>query len=304
MELFLGVLFVAFIGYNIYTVIYFRSEKFLTLRNEIRNYAAECNELNEHLDELKYLQSKASSLDYGEGSLSDQSRWNYKRSNWDKSVKTKNVYNCSSTVCKNASEQPFKYLCKYFNIKTNEATLENYESMLNDFAAAEQGKGLLIKKKNNIIAGISRRIPALILALSRRRLERNLGFEPVDLGDLYVPVYTFQYVSAGGNSSMKVDIRFDVDNLERFVGYLAELVKFRKSVAGQRALMTQALRRFIKERDGYSCQICGLSAHDEKNLLLEIDHIHPLSKGGVTTEENLQTLCWRCNRSKGSKVLV
>ena len=27
----------------------------------------------------------------------------------------------------------------------------------------------------------------------------------------------------------------------------------------------------------------------------------PVSKGGLTTEDNLQTLCWRCNRSKGAK---
>jgi 5-methylcytosine-specific restriction endonuclease McrA len=101
---------------------------------------------------------------------------------------------------------------------------------------------------------------------------------------------------------MKTSVRLDVDNLERFVGYLSELVKFRKSVAGQRALMTQALRKFIKERDDYTCQECGISSYSERNLLLEIDHIIPLAKGGITSEDNLQTLCWKCNRSKGAKV--
>lgn len=38
--------------------------------------------------------------------------------------------------------------------------------------------------------------------------------------------------------------------------------------------------------------------------MLEIDHIIPVSKGGVTSADNLQTLCWKCNRSKGSKVLA
>jgi hypothetical protein len=142
----------------------------------------------------------------------------------------------------------------------------------------------------------------MIKAFSTQRLERNLGFEPIDLGDVYVPSYVFQYVSSGGNSSMKTSVRLDVDNLERFVGYLSELVKFKKSVAGQRALMTQALRKFIKERDDYTCQECGISSYSERNLLLEIDHIIPLSKGGITSEDNLQTLCWKCNRSKGAKV--
>ncbi len=48
---------------------------------------------------------------------------------------------------------------------------------------------------------------------------------------------------------------------------------------------------------------CGVSTiNQEKNLLLEIDHIIPLSKGGITTEKNLQTLCWKCNRAKGAKI--
>ena len=57
----------------------------------------------------------------------------------------------------------------------------------------------------------------------------------------------------------------------------------------------------IKNRDNFTCCSCGNSIYDEPNLLLEIDHIIPVSKGGYTTEENLQTLCWKCNRSKGNK---
>ena len=40
----------------------------------------------------------------------------------------------------------------------------------------------------------------------------------------------------------------------------------------------------------------------EPNLLLEVDHIVPVSKGGLSEPENLQTLCWRCNRTKGAKM--
>lgn len=49
---------------------------------------------------------------------------------------------------------------------------------------------------------------------------------------------------------------------------------------------------------------CGNSTHVEPNLLLEIDHIIPVSKGGLTSEENLQTLCWKCNRAKSDKIVV
>lgn len=145
-------------------------------------------------------------------------------------------------------------------------------------------------------------IPRIIFLLSRERVNRELGFDDIDLSDLYFPVYTFQYVSAGGNSSSKCDIKLDIENLDRLIIYLSDLVEFRKSIAGQRALMTSSLRERIKSRDNYACKICGLSVIDERNLLLEIDHIIPLSKGGTTTERNLQTLCWKCNRSKGAKI--
>jgi hypothetical protein len=101
---------------------------------------------------------------------------------------------------------------------------------------------------------------------------------------------------------MKVDIKLDIGNLDRLASYLNDLIKFRKSIAGQRALMTSDLREKMKIRDNYTCQICGLSTSQEPNLLLEIDHKIPLSKGGITTESNLQTLCWRCNRKKGANI--
>ncbi|WP_334290864.1 HNH endonuclease [Oribacterium sp. P6A1] len=70
----------------------------------------------------------------------------------------------------------------------------------------------------------------------------------------------------------------------------------------QRALMTNKLRQFIKKRDNYNCRFCGNSTHKEPNLLLEIDHIIPVAKGGLTEENNLQTLCWKCNRNKSDKI--
>ena len=72
----------------------------------------------------------------------------------------------------------------------------------------------------------------------------------------------------------------------------------------QRALMTVKLRTHIKERDNYTCCQCGNSVHAEPNLLLEVDHIIPVAKGGLTQEDNLQTLCWKCNRSKGAKLIT
>ena len=61
------------------------------------------------------------------------------------------------------------------------------------------------------------------------------------------------------------------------------------------------LRQYILYRDNYTCQCCGNSKQKEPNLLLEVDHIKPVSKWGQSVPQNLQTLCWKCNRSKSNK---
>ena len=64
----------------------------------------------------------------------------------------------------------------------------------------------------------------------------------------------------------------------------------------------------VFERDNYTCQICGISRDYLDSfcyglgdyLLLEADHIQSVSQGGTGRDvDNLQCLCWRCNRKKG-----
>lgn len=61
-----------------------------------------------------------------------------------------------------------------------------------------------------------------------------------------------------------------------------------------------ALRFFVLKRDRFCCVACGRSPATVAGLVLEIDHVFPWSKGGETIEENLQTLCFDCNRGKGA----
>ena len=287
---------------DIISCIYYMTEKFTNLKNSIKENTLKCNELNEHIEELKNAYVDIKMIDYGNANFVDNSVYNFKRPELKKYREQKNVYSCSSTVCKNAKDQPFKYICKYFNIKSDEETLDNFEKILNDFAAAEQGKNLLKKERDEIITSISEKIPFYIKIFDKKHLIRKLGFTDIDFSQLYFPKYIFRYVSAGGNSSTSCQVVFDIGNLERFVSYLSQIVKFKRSVAGQRSLMTISLREEIKRRDNYTCQQCGISTNEEPNLLLEIDHRIPLSKGGMSEKENLQTLCWKCNRSKGSKL--
>ena len=101
---------------------------------------------------------------------------------------------------------------------------------------------------------------------------------------------------------MECVVDFDVPTLEKFTRYIVSAIEKKKSIIYQRQLMTTSLREQIKQRDGYKCVCCGTSLKEEPHLLLEIDHIIPVSKGGKTVPENLQTLCWRCNRSKSNKI--
>jgi hypothetical protein len=298
----LAVLLSVPIAYQAYLFFYFRSRKFLELKEVLDEHVADCNALNEHIAELKTAYRDVGSQNYGSSQISDSSLFNFKREEWSKTVHSRWTFNCSATMVKSAHNQPFKYLCKYFNIPADESNLEKIEHALNNFAAAKQGRELLLKERENLLDAVRESVPYIVRLLSKSRLSKKLGFKEVDLTDLHYPVYTFQYVSSGGKSSFSSSIKLDIENLELFAKHLAELVKFRKSIAGQRALMTSSLREKIKSRDGYACKACGVSIQDEPNLLLEIDHKVPLSRGGITTESNLQTLCWRCNRRKGTKV--
>lgn len=241
-------LILLFIIWKVYELIYYKSKKFLTIKERICSYVQNCNELNIHIEELKNTYLGTNQLDYGHSEYFDNSKYNYKRPELKKQKYGANIYNCSRTVCDNARQQPFKYICKYFNIKTDEPTLAMFENVLNNFEAAEQGKIILKKEKEEIINNINNEIPFLINKFSKKTLEKKLGFTEIDFKTVYFPKYIFKYVSAGGNASMQCDVTMDIDNLNRFVKYLSDNIKFKKSVAGQRALMTSQLRKkFYKE---------------------------------------------------------
>jgi hypothetical protein len=60
------------------------------------------------------------------------------------------------------------------------------------------------------------------------------------------------------------------------------------------------IRIKVLERDKFRCVFCGKSPATDIGVKLHIDHIVPFSKGGKTTLDNLQTLCYECNLGKGS----
>lgn len=90
---------------------------------------------------------------------------------------------------------------------------------------------------------------------------------------------------------------------------LARQERLQKDIAKRRRIRV-ADKNEVFERDNYTCQICGISRDYLDSfceglgdyLLLEADHIQSVEQGGTGSDiDNLQCLCWRCNRKKGGR---
>jgi len=74
------------------------------------------------------------------------------------------------------------------------------------------------------------------------------------------------------------------------------LLEYRRIPHQTRALS----RKNILLRDRNTCQYCGVTLHSSD---LTLDHVHPRSRGGLSTWENLVAACHNCNRRKGNQLL-
>lgn len=59
-------------------------------------------------------------------------------------------------------------------------------------------------------------------------------------------------------------------------------------------------RKNIYIRDQFTCQYCNVQF---SYSALTLDHVHPQSKGGKNSYENLVSACSPCNKRKGDKLL-
>ena len=281
---------------------FFGSDSFKQLRAELRAVVREHNDVVAYVGEIR----SRGSFELGSSSTgqhahlatsSNTSEWNYKRDRNAK-VYAPHVHNSSLQVVRNAQGEPIKYLMKYFAIKADQSTLADVQRVADDIARLESAVANVKAREVTIQNRVNP--PDFILKYYSAEFWSQVG---VKLSPIEVPypLYTFQYVSAGGNSSQTTDIVMNTPTLEAVSAALVERIRWASSAAGQRSLMTSKLREQIKRRDNFSCLRCHISVKAEPHLLLEIDHIHPVSRGGLSVPENLQTLCWKCNRTKGAR---
>jgi 5-methylcytosine-specific restriction endonuclease McrA len=65
--------------------------------------------------------------------------------------------------------------------------------------------------------------------------------------------------------------------------------------------VSKELRAFVLERNGYTCQMCGVAAGDhdpfggKRTVRLTIGHMIDKSKGGEDKASNLHAVCTNCN---------
>jgi hypothetical protein len=285
---------------------YFASPEFLAHLQEISEVIQEHNDVANYVNEIRNsgrfsIGRSSTAANSNLASYENQSRYGYKRDRNTPDFSSKHIHHASLQVVRNASMEPIKYLIKYFDIAPTEEKLAEVEELGESISRLENAISNLQLREEKISASIAP--PAFILRHYLKEFQAKVGLKIPALTVPY-PVYKFQYVSAGGNSAQTSEVKLTGSTIDILIEELSEKIKFRKSAAGQRALMTAKLREYIKHRDSYACQICSVNIEAEPTLLLEVDHIKPLSKGGLSTADNLQTLCWKCNRSKASKYPV
>jgi hypothetical protein len=65
--------------------------------------------------------------------------------------------------------------------------------------------------------------------------------------------------------------------------------------------VSKETRAYVLERNGYTCQMCGMAAGDldpfnsERTVRLTMGHIIDKSKGGDDSPQNLRAVCTNCN---------
>jgi 5-methylcytosine-specific restriction endonuclease McrA len=72
----------------------------------------------------------------------------------------------------------------------------------------------------------------------------------------------------------------------------------RRAILANAGTHTLAEWQAIKAKYDHRCLLCGLY---EPFIKLTVDHIVPLSKGGMNTADNLQPLCMGCNQHKKTR---
>ncbi|MBR0541505.1 MAG: HNH endonuclease [Clostridia bacterium] len=281
---------------------YYNSEEFKMIKETCKSLIQAQEEFN------KYISEKANAITqlFGKRIVRNETQIvdknNYIRP-YKKSI-TPFTAEVSSSVFASAENNPIDYIIKYFypNRSQYPDQINKLRVLIEELETLNEAK-IIIENYKKDYKKYLLNVPEYILKIDEDGFYSRLGLTIIDESVLNVE-YRFTYTSEGGKAQRTFPVPMSEENIIELINRLESKLSIDALAKEQRALMTTKLRNYIKERDNYTCCECGNSIYKEPNLLLEVDHINPISNGGLTKEDNLQTLCWKCNRKKGSKIIT
>ena len=281
---------------------YYESPSFLKIKETCEVLMSTQREFNEYITEKVQSISQFFGTRVVRNETINNDEYNYIRP-YKKTI-TPFTAEVSATVFASAENNPLEYVVKNFypDKKSYPEQIQKLYRLVEELETLRDAKQIIENYKVEYQQYLGN-VPDFIMENDETGFYSRLGFANVDESVLTVE-YKFSYTSGGGMAQRSFTVPMTEETIVELIKVLESKLTASAFAKEQRNLMTKKLREFIKNRDNFTCCNCGNSTHIEPNLLLEIDHIIPVVKGGCTVEDNLQTLCWKCNRSKSDKIIV
>ena len=113
-----------------------------------------------------------------------------------------------------------------------------------------------------------------------------------------------RYTSPKGQNSYSRGLECDFEQLRSGLTEIRQIQQARSSARflsqQERNRMSESVRYQVLSRDNSRCTRCGATPQTH-GVSLHVDHVVPVSKGGKTEIDNLQTLCAPCNLGKSNR---
>lgn len=281
---------------------YYESPSFLKIKETCEVLMSTQREFNEYIAEKAQSISQLFGTRVVRSETINDDEYNYIRP-YKKTI-TPFTAEVSAAVFASAENNPLEYVVKNFypNKKSYPEQIQKLHLLVEELETLRDAKQIIENYKVEYQQYLGD-VPDFIMENDEAGFYSRLGFANVDESVLTVE-YKFSYTSGAGLAQRSFTVPMTEETIVELIKVLESKLTASAFAKEQRTLMTKKLREFIKNRDNFTCCNCGNSTHVEPNLLLEIDHIIPVAKGGCTVEDNLQTLCWKCNRSKSDKIMA
>ncbi len=281
---------------------YYDSPAFLKIKETCDALMSSQREFNEYITEKARSISHLFGTSVVREETLNEDEYNYIRP-YKKTI-TPFTAEVSQQVFSSAENNPLKYVIKQFY--TDKASrleqIQKLYHLVEELETLQDARQIIDNYKKEYHQYLVD-VPDFVMQHDEAGFYSRLGFANIDESVLTIQ-YKFSYTSGGGMAQRSFVVPMTEETIVELIRALESELSAKAFAKEQRNLMTRKLREYIKTRDNFTCCTCGNSTHVEPNLLLEIDHIIPVAKGGYTLEDNLQTLCWKCNRAKSDKILA